>query len=354
MPVYIINALTNMKNLRPTVRLKSRLASVLLFALYLAFTVQSCTTSEPKQNTNETKQAKYPLSFFDSSLIPHDSFGDSVRYGRELLLNTAKYIGPEGSVSKHLGNKMNCTNCHLDGGSRPFGLNFFTTFKSYPQYRGRENAVLTLADRINNCIERPHNGTAMPVSSKEIMSIVAYIKWIGATVPNDTALISGTSLELTLPLRAADPSKGSKIYDSKCKSCHGATGAGILNADSTTYIYPPLWGMQSYQLGSSMHRVLKAARFIKANMPHNQARWNSPKLTDEEAIDVAAFINDDEIHPRPSKKATTVGDYPVSRVKPIDYDIPPFKDTFSSLQHKYGPFKPIIEYHKINGIPIVY
>jgi thiosulfate dehydrogenase len=350
----MINALTNMTDLRLSIKLKSTFVFELLFALYLTFTVQSCTTSEPKQNTNETKRTDYPLSLFDSSLIPHDSFGDSVRYGRELLLNTAKYIGPEGSVAKHLGNKMNCTNCHLDGGSRPFGLNFFTTFKNYPQYRGRENAVLSLADRINNCIERPHNGTPMPINSKEIMSIVAYIKWIGTIVPKDTSLISGTSPELTLPLRAADPLKGSEIYDSKCKSCHGATGAGILNADSTTYIYPPLWGMQSYQLGSSMHRVLKAARFIKSNMPHNQATWNAPQLTDEEAIDIAAFINDDKIHPRPYKKATTAGDYPVSRVKPIDYDIPPFEDTFSSLQHKYGPFKPIIEYHMTNGIPIVY
>lgn len=334
--------------------LRSALAFALLIALYLTFAIQSCTTAEPKQNTNETQRADLPLSIFDSSLIPQNSFGDSVRYGRELLLNTAKYIGPEGSVSKHLGNKMNCTNCHLDAGSRPFALNFFKTFKSYPQYRGRENAVLSLADRINNCIERPHNGIAMPVNSKEIKSIVAYIKWIGTIVPDDTALTAGNSTELTLPLHAADPLKGLKIYDAKCKSCHGATGSGVLSADSTTYIYPPLWGMQSYQLGSSMHRVLKAARFIKANMPHNQARWNAPILTDEEAIDVAAFINDDEIHPRPSKKATTVGDYPISRVKPIDYDIPPFEDTFSSSQHKYGPFAPIIQYHKVKGIPIVY
>jgi thiosulfate dehydrogenase len=52
------------------------------------------------------------LLIIDTSQIPHDQFGDAVRYGRELMLNTAYYIGPEGTNGRYLGNKMNCTNCH--------------------------------------------------------------------------------------------------------------------------------------------------------------------------------------------------------------------------------------------------
>lgn len=46
-----------------------------------------------------------------------------VSYGKELILNTSKYFGPKGSISQN-SNGMNCTNCHLDGGSRDFGNNF--------------------------------------------------------------------------------------------------------------------------------------------------------------------------------------------------------------------------------------
>ncbi len=56
------------------------------------------------------------------------------------------------------GNKMNCTNCHLDVGTRPYSNNFLETYLKYPQYRAREGRVLTIEDRINNCFERPMNG----------------------------------------------------------------------------------------------------------------------------------------------------------------------------------------------------
>src|SRR5581483_7255558 len=37
----------------------------------------------------------------DTALIPKDKFGDAVRYGRQLLLNTAYYIGPEGVAGRY-------------------------------------------------------------------------------------------------------------------------------------------------------------------------------------------------------------------------------------------------------------
>src|SRR5258708_39696768 len=49
-----------------------------------------------------------------------------------------------------------------------------------------------------------------------------------------------------------------------------SNGEGLMNSENTTYIYPPLWGPKSYQEGSSMHRVIKAASFIKHNMPRSE------------------------------------------------------------------------------------
>jgi len=324
-----------------------------LASMMLIIVVSSCGPKE-KSNTQEDRKDTLTYTPPDTSTIPHDEFGDMVRYGRELLVNTARYLGPEGTVGHYLGNRMNCTNCHLDAGTRPYGLNFFSSHARYPQYRGRENAILTLSDRVNNCIERPHNGTPMPLGSREMVAIVSYMKWLSQNVPVGHHVSGDDGLELQLPTRAADPKKGADIFAVRCASCHGQNGAGLLSPDFVTYTYPPLWGPAAYQAGSSMHRVLKAARFIKANMPDKQAKWNAPVLTDEEAIDVAAFINNDAEHPRPHKKDVSSGDYPAINVKPIDYDRGPYKDTFSETRHKFGPWKAIIEFHKANDLPVIF
>ena len=78
----------------------------------------------------------------DLSQMPKDKFGDEVRYGRELMLHTAYLIGPEGIRGKYLGNKMNCTNCHQDAGTKAFSFNLMLSHEQYPQYRPREGECL--------------------------------------------------------------------------------------------------------------------------------------------------------------------------------------------------------------------
>lgn len=290
----------------------------------------------------------------DTSTIPHDQFGDMVRYGRELVVNTAYYLGPDGKVGHFLGNKMNCSNCHLDAGTRPYGFNFFSSHARYPQYRGRENLVLNMGERINNCVERPHNGTPLPLDSKEINAIECYIKWVGTSVPVGQHAKGDEGAEIEFPKRAADTKKGEAVFVRECQVCHGADGQGKWNADSSTYVYPPLWGPMSFQNGSSPSRVIKLARFIKTNMPDKKATWKKPYLTDEECIDVAAFINDGTIHPRPQKRHKEIPDYEDFRMKAIDYESGPYCDTFSARQHKFGPYQPIIDYHKANKLPVVF
>ena len=309
--------------------------------------------TNPKENyhiTNDTLVFTPP----DTSAIPHDQFGEMVRYGRALILNTAYYIGPAGIAGKYLGNKMNCTNCHLDAGTRPFGFNFFSSYARYPQYRGRENRVLTMEERVNNCIERPHSGIPLPLDSKEMVAMVCYIRWIGMNTKVGQRVRGDECLEIEYPDRAADPQKGAVIYAKNCSSCHGVNGEGMGTPDSITYLNPPLWGPHSYQKGSSPYRVVKVARFIKGNMPNKLATWRKPLLTDEQCMDVAAFINDDSIHPRPEKKNKSIPDYPDIKAKAIDYGYGPFIDTFSEQQHKFGPYKPIIEYRKAHNLPVLF
>lgn len=285
----------------------------------------------------------------DTTQIPHDEFGKMVKYGRELMLNTAYYIGPNGINGKYLGNKMNCTNCHQDAGTKPFSFNLMRTHENYPQYRARENKVLTVFDRINNCVMRPHSGIPLPHDSKEMIALASYLKWINSFVVKTDSFPGEKNLTLVYPNRAANPIAGKKLYSVHCQRCHAENGQGKMNADSITYEYPPVWGLHAYQPGSSMHRNIVHARWIKANMPYDQASYNKPVLTDEEALDIAAFINDDKLHQRPN---VVNFDYPNPKTKPIDYGIGPFADTFSENQHKNGPFQPIIEYWQLNGLTV--
>ena len=319
--------------------------------------IASCQNETPANDNTQVAQPARDSSIAyklpDTAAIPHDPMGEMIRYGRELVMNTSKHIGPKGSAGRYAGNMMNCAHCHLDGGTRPYAFNFFSTHARYPQYRGRENKVLTLEDRVNNCIERPLNGRPLGHESKEMIAIVSYIKWLSTNVPVGQHVKGDENLDISFPARAADPQKGAAIFAENCASCHGANGQGQLNIEETAYTYPPLWGPNSYQKGSSAHRITKLARFIKANMPDKKATWEKPFLTDEEALDVAAFINDDSIHPRPDKKPGTP-DYPYAKAKPIDFGTGPFEDSFSAQQHKYGPFTPIVEYHKAHGLPAIY
>jgi len=326
---------------------------IIFFIFFVAF--NSCTNSEYKESAELTNNQTKNDSIVDeevwivpdTSTIPHDEFGDLVRYGRDLIVNTAYYIGPEGKVGKYLGNKMNCTNCHLEAGTKPYAFNYFSTHARYPQYRAREDRVLSLADRVNNCIERPHNGKHLPVDGKEMLAMICYMKWLGEKVPVNAHVEGDSPIKIDFPTRAADPIKGEDIYKRECLSCHGANGEGKMRADNVCYEYPPLWGDKSYQAGSSVHRVIKLGAFVYANMPNKIATYDNPKLTIEESYDVVAFINNDEIHPRP--KAITKQDYASLDRKPIDYGKGPYLDSFSELQHKYGPYQEIIDYYKSVG-----
>ena len=197
---------------------------------------------------------------------------------------------------------------------------------------------------------RPNLGRPLPLDSKEMVSIMAYLKFL-----SDSSNVSKTTkglknMEVELPDVAASSDRGEVLYAQNCERCHAKNGEGKMRFDNVTYEYPPVWGLLAYRPGSSMHRVVKLAQWLKGNMPYDKTAEGKPFLTDAQALDIAAFVNDDKKHKRPLPKTTKEVDYPHYEEKAIDYDKGPFKDPFSELQHKYGPYKPIIDYWEGKGI----
>jgi thiosulfate dehydrogenase len=268
--------------------------------------------------------------------VPSGSEGDLILYGRELVAHTAYYFGPKGSLNKS-GNGINCQNCHLEAGTKIFGNNFGAVAATYPQLRARSEKLEDIPFRVNDCFQRSLNGEALPLDSKEMKAIVAYIKWVGKDV-NKNNLPDGLGfIPLKYMDRAADPEKGRILYETLCITCHGIKGDGKKLADGIAYEYPPLWGTHSYNVGAGLYRIEKMARFLKSNMP-NGVDYKNPKLTDEEAWDIAAYLNSQE---HPVKRFPQ--DWPNLMTKAVDVPFGPYADGFSEKQHKYGPFPPIIE-----------
>jgi len=270
----------------------------------------------------------------DTAQIPATDEGRLIRYGRDLIANTSRYLGPRGKMAA-ISNGMNCQNCHLEAGTKNWGNNYGGVFSTYPKYRDRSGSLETICRRINDCLQRSLNGQPLDTAGQEITAILAYMKWLGKNVPKGIKP-KGTGIrELPFLSRAADPEKGRSVYQLSCQRCHGAQGNGTLNADSTGYTYPPLWGENSFNTGAGLFRLSRLAGYVKDNMPFDRTK-DSPPLSDEEAWDVAAFINS---RPRPEKAFPK--DWPDITRKPVDHPFGPYADSFSTEQHKYGPFKPI-------------
>ena len=282
---------------------------------------------------------------YDINKLSHGEKAMAITYGYNLFFSTAQLLG-ENSEKVYVGNGLSCTNCHLENGTKAFAIPLIGIDKRFPQYRGRENKTGTLAERINGCFERSMNGNKLPEDSEEMQAFIAYIKWLGRYV-KENELVSGKGLKsFNLPKRKVNLAFGKRVFDQHCAICHRPDGQGNRLEDGR-YEFPPLWGNNAYNNGAGMTRVITAAQFIKYNMPNGTTHEN-PLLTDEEAYDVAGYINQQK---RPIKPQLAI-DFPNRLKKPVSTPYPPYADNFPLEQHQLGPFQPIIEYyqkeHKIN------
>jgi thiosulfate dehydrogenase len=264
-------------------------------------------------------------------------------YGRRLVAHTAELLGPDqpDPDRRYISSRLNCGSCHLATGTEPGTLTLLQTDEHFPRFSGRAGAMTDIEDRIHECMQRSMNGQALPMDSPEMIAIASYLRALGAQY-RATGAGQKRAEEppaFKTPNRAADLIKGEDVFARRCSTCHGMDGQGLLAAANRNkgYLFPPLWGPDSFNDGAGMHRVLTAARFIKARMPLGE-----PTLSDDEAFDVAAFINS---KPRPEMPGLE-RDYPDKSTKPVDNPYGPFADHFPREQHRFGPFQPIEAYYK--------
>jgi thiosulfate dehydrogenase len=241
--------------------------------------------------------------YFQPSLdreIPDGEFGEAVRRGREIFMNTGT------NAADFVGNDLACTNCHLDAGRRPNAAPMWAAAVKYPAYRSKNEMINTMEDRVHGCFTYSMNaqdspsGGPPPRGSQIYKDLESYFFWLAQGAPIDTHLPGAGYPELEKTELGTDKQRGEAVFAANCAACHGDEGQGTKDLNGRT-IFPPLWGERSFNWGAGMHRTSTAAGFIKANMPLGKPY----SLTDQEAWDVAAYITskDRPIDPRDVDKS---------------------------------------------------
>ena len=213
----------------------------------------------------------------DSS-IPHDARGASIRRGLALFTRTTD------SLPALAPGNIQCASCHVDAGRRHDAAALIGVTARYPKYMERSDAVVSIEDRINNCFLRSLSGTRLPNDGRDMRDLVAYLAFLSTGVPQG-AHVRGEGMP-KMPALSGDSARGAQLFATTCALCHHADGQGQPPA------IPALWGPMSYSIGASMARERVAASFIRHQMPQNQRG----SLTDQQAYDLAAFVNS---HARP-------------------------------------------------------
>ena len=224
--------------------------------------------------------------------IPNDDNGKQILLGRRLLADTKKLL------PNNVGAELNCDSCHLNGGNVPFASPYLGMSVNYPRDNPRAGRSVTLEERVNGCLLRSMNGKPLPIDSPEMKAMIAYFNWLSAGLPRN-AKVEGAGIGKVDNNLVPDPVHGKELYEAKCAECHGTNGEGLKNARNE-FVFPPLWGDESFNIGAGMARTYTSAAFIKNNMPiaHglNAPLGQGGALSDQDAVDVAEYFTH---QPRP-------------------------------------------------------
>lgn len=227
----------------------------------------------------------------DYDAIPEGPFGDAVRLGHNIFVDTQTY------AKGYVGNGLNCVNCHLDAGRKPDSAPLWAAYSMFPAYRDKNKKVNSYEDRLTGCFRFSMNGKAPPPGSKELIALMSYSFWLAKGAPTGEEMPGRGYPVPADPLQTPDVKRGEKLFMANCAICHGADGQGT-KLKTGRYAFPPLWGNDSFNGGAGMSKDHNAAAFIQANMPLGQGGT----LSDQEAWDIAHFMNSHSRPPDPRKK----------------------------------------------------
>jgi thiosulfate dehydrogenase len=268
-----------------------------VLTLFVAIASASCARPAPSPlipaSTTMVTAWQIPQDPGKDPALTDPKLGDQIKWGYRIFVDTPH------EASKLTGGTVSCANCHLNAGQRERALPLVGITGMFPEYNNRAARLISLQDRVVDCFMRSENATGRGVDdlpstgSKEVLAVTAYLTWLGRGYSvganpgwrNRNAIAA----DKLIPVGKLDQAAGAAIYTERCTSCHGADGQGVQIGDKKA---GPLWGDGSWNDGAGAARVYTLAGIVRYTMPY----LNPGSLTDEEAQQVAAYIN---AKPRP-------------------------------------------------------
>lgn len=235
----------------------------------------------------------------------HPELKRVIRRGHDLFMNTQQLRG------KNVFNSMNCSSCHMGEGRLPFAGPVWPAAVVLPNYRPKNDQVNNLEERIAGCFSYSMNGKPPAWGSDDMVALTTYHQWLAKGVPiyqSGKTMYGRGYPNLPDAEQKPDYTRGQAVYEENCAICHQSDGSGVVQNDKV--VFPAVWGDTSYNWGAGISRHFTLASFIKHNMP--LGRPNS--LTDQQAWDVAYYINN---HERPQEPRYT-GDVKETRAMYLD------------------------------------
>jgi len=196
--------------------------------------------------------------------------------------------------------RVNCTSCHLNGGTTEYAAHLADAAVSYPGVYSSNNIVYTNRMRIARCYAHSINEILYGANSETYKLISLYMVWVA----EKTGLAIGSPRESRgihnvrgTAARHASIIAGQHAYKKHCQQCHGPAGYGTNKFDNDpNFSPPPINGSEAFVHTATLSYSSRFASFILNNMPPG-ATHEHPLLKAQEALDIAEFIR---VQTRPS------------------------------------------------------
>jgi len=154
------------------------------------------------------------------SSIPSNAFGDLVRRGQDLFMNTKALL------PNYVGNDLNCVNCHLDRGRKPNSAPLWAAYNMYPAYRKKNNKVNTFVERMQGCFEFSMNGKVPAADSEILTALTTYAYWLSTNAPIGKPLEGRGFSEPPPPKGGYDIARGKLVYENNVHYAMAPTAKG--------------------------------------------------------------------------------------------------------------------------------
>ncbi len=210
---------------------------------------------------------------------------DSILRGYTLSMATYEQLPEQVPTAR-----LHCASCHLDAGGNTQASPWLGMTRKYDYPQTQD-----LQRRINRCFTHSLNGRPLSLEAGDptMRAFIVYMQWLDEQAAARRMQPPATPFPPISSL-SGDAPRGQEIFRQKCAFCHDARGQGRYGGDH--YYRPALWGPHSFNRKAGLADPAKMAPFLRANMPH---RFGGA-LTDQEAWDLAAFIDSQERPAGPS------------------------------------------------------